>query len=83
MSMLGLYRLYLWNVAYTSLPRINIPDGTIPMDYKEDDAIQITAPVLEVGQLKINEIMWLVNKWTKEHRLTLKIQNRSRNTHQE
>jgi len=61
----------LWNVAYDSLLRAEMPEETSLVGYADDIAALIAARNVELAQLKLNQVMRVVNTWMSEHGLSL------------
>lgn len=61
----------LWNAAYDSLLRADMPDETLLVGYADDVAALIAARDVELAQLKLNQVMRTVNNWMEEHGLSL------------
>ena len=61
----------LWNVAYDSLLRSEMPEETVLVGYADDVAALIAARNVEMAQLKLNQVMRVVNNWMANHGLSL------------
>ena len=61
----------LWNLAYDSLLKLEVPEETILFGYADDVAALISARSLERTQEKINQLMLRVGDWLRTHCLSL------------
>lgn len=61
----------LWNVAYDDLLRQQMPEESLLVGYADDVAVLIAARDLELAQLKLNQVMRVVNSWMEDHGLSL------------
>lgn len=61
----------LWNVAYDSLLRTEMPKETLLVGYADDVAALIAARDVELAQLKLNQVMRTVNRWMADYGLSL------------
>lgn len=61
----------LWNIAYDSLLRLPMPRGARLIAYADDVGILIIARTRERAQEILKEVMFLINRWMKEHGLDL------------
>ena len=53
----------LWNLAYDSLLKLEVPEETILVGYADDVAALISARSFERAQVKINQLMLQVGDW--------------------
>ena len=61
----------LWNVAYDSLLRSEMPEETVLVGYADDVAALIAARNVELAQYKLNRVMRTINAWMADHGLQL------------
>ena len=61
----------LWNLAYDSLLKLEVPEETILVGYADDVAALITVRSFERAQVKINKIMLRVGDWFRTYCLSL------------
>lgn len=63
----------LWNISYDSLLRTEMPEETRLVGYADDVAALIAARDVELAQIKLNEVMRIVNDWMRAHGLSLAV----------
>lgn len=63
----------LWNIAYDSLLRLEMPDDVKVVGYADDVAAVITARNVESAQLRLNQVMRRIIAWMEGHGLSLAI----------
>ena len=61
----------LWNAAYDSLLRMEMPEGATLVGYADDVAVLITERTVETAQLTLNIAMRKVSQWMTENRLSI------------
>ena len=61
----------LWNLAYDSLLKIEVPEETILVGCADDVAALISARSVERAQEKISQLMLRVGDWFRTHCLSL------------
>lgn len=64
----------LWNIAYDSLLRLEMPDECVLVGYADDVATLIAARTVEQAQIRLNMVMLLVSNWMTSHGLSLALQ---------
>lgn len=64
----------LWNVAYDSLLRTEMPDECLLVGYADDVAALVAARTLDQAQIKLNMVMLTVLDWMSAHGLSLALQ---------
>jgi len=61
----------LWNIAYDSLLREEMPEGTFLVAYADDVAAVIVERTTELVQLRLDQVMRRVGSWMRNHGLEL------------
>ena len=61
----------IWNAFYDGILRMDMPENTFLVGYADDIAAVITAKNVDAAQLKLNQVMRLVNPWMEDHGLEL------------
>lgn len=61
----------LWNAAYDSLLRLEMPDETSLVGYADDVAALVAARNVEHAQIKLDRTMRSITTWMAEHGLSL------------
>lgn len=63
--------LDLWNVDYDGLLRLDMPDNTYLVSYADDVTAVITAGNAELAQLKLDQVMQMIDAWVESPGLEL------------
>ena len=57
----------LWNLAYDSLLKLEVPEETVLVGHADDVVALISARSIERAQVKTNQLMLRVGDWFRTH----------------